>query len=77
MTKGENRISSYSSNGYELSPDVNDDAPNAQDGFEYDDFQHCRLNSIFLLPNNDFKNSSTTLLSLTVLYFKNDRCRYI
>ena len=55
MTKGENRISSYSSNGYELSPDDNDDAPNAKDGFGYDDFQHCRLNSIFLLPNNDFK----------------------
>ena len=54
MTKGENRIGSYSAKGYELSPDVNNDAPNDKDGFGFDYFQHCRQNSIILLPN-DFK----------------------
>ena len=32
MTKGENRIGSYSAKGYELSPDVNNDAPNDKAG---------------------------------------------
>ena len=39
MTKGENRISSYTLNGYELSPDA-DDAPNALDGFENNDLSN-------------------------------------
>ena len=39
MTKGENRISSYTGNGYEQSPDA-DDAPNDLDGFENNEFSN-------------------------------------